>query len=150
MARMAVCPEAQILRLFVPQCVRDRAVRKLVRRYKDGRRSASDVCQALTAMAAQMHWEHCGRLLLDALDAVHPVPTVLWLWACRHVHVLGCGVVRHMLRLAAARTRFETHLKPYIPKMAESIDGTVALIHEAHRFPDWAPPVLRAAIRAHT
>jgi hypothetical protein len=144
----AACREVQVLRTFTPPWTRLYVVHRLVRRYAAGRRSATDVCAALAALDAQRQHEDCGRLLLDAWDAVTPVPTVLWTWACRRADVLGCGVLRRMLRLAAVHARYAAHLRAHRDRLAASVDGVIALVHEAHRHPGWAPQLLRPALRA--
>jgi hypothetical protein len=147
MAPDSACAEVRVLRSFVPPWRRHKAINALVRRYASGRRDAWDVCEGLAALLGQGRVDDCGWLLMDAMDAVRPVPTVLWTWACRHADLLGFVPAQKVLRIAALSPRYERHLVAHKDALTRSVDGVVALIHEAWRFPAWAPETLRPALR---
>lgn len=140
-----VCREVEALRLLGPSLARARAADKLVRRYCDGRRCASDVVDALSALDAQNRHAECSLLLVEAFRAVQPIPTVLWLWACGRLAVLGVDALRFMLRLASISPRHRKHLWPHRDALKDTPDGMVALLHESQAFPDWAPHMAEQA-----
>lgn len=148
------CSEVQQLRTFLSHATRRKVCEKLVVKYERGRRSAAQVCQALDALKAQGRYDECDDVVAQSLAAVEPVPTVLWTWACSNVATLGCTTIRTMLAMCAASTtgaearRYARHLAPRRATLLNTPDGIVALAHERHRFPDWAPDALRTAVRA--
>jgi len=144
---MMTCLEVQVLRSFANMKAHAKALDRLSRRYRDGRRCAADVVDGLRALDAQHRHLECSWLLLDAFRSVCPVPTLLWLWACSRIDVLGVQALRHMLRLAAASPRHMRHLWPRRHAFSATPDGIVALMHESYRFPDWAPEMAEGALR---
>lgn len=128
--------------------MRRSVARKLVRKYVAGVRSASDVVMGLQALAAQNRVTDLQRLLTRALEVVPVVPTVLWLWACRHAHLLGVATLRHMLQTCHTDARCERHLRRHTHRLTQTPDGLVALLHENHRFPAWAPALTGPAVAA--
>lgn len=141
------CAEVKVLRSFAAPWRRHKAITSLLRRYGTGRRTAGDVRDGAAALLAQNHVDECIWLFGGAMDEVRPVPTLLWRWGCEHVAALGFGVARRMLRMASELPRLERHLAQCSDELVASVDGVIALIHEGYRFPDWAPAVLRPAIR---
>ena len=145
------CSEVQLLRTFLPRGTRRKVLEKMALKYERGRRSASDVCMALRALKAQARLEECDDLVAQAIAAVEPVPTVLWSWACANLDCLGCTTIRSMLAMCtgagAAARRYAKHLMPRKAELVKTADGFVALVHERHRFPEWAPDLLRSATR---
>ena len=129
---MRTCREAEQLRRFLPPATRRRLQNRLVAKYSSGRRSASDVREALQALKAQLHYAECDYLLTECFGVVAPVPTVLWTWACDNVHVLGSGTLRAMLAMAQppAQTA-DPHAARYARHLAaRRPDGLVALVLE--------------------
>lgn len=145
------CSEVRLLRTFLPRGTRRNVLEKLTLKYARGRRSASDVCLALQALKAQARLEDCDDLVAQAIAAVEPVPTVLWSWACANLDCLGCTTIRSMLAMCAGADavarRYAKHLVPRKEHLLKTAEGFVALVHERHRFPEWAPELLRSATR---
>lgn len=100
-AGRGVCSEVAKLRSFPLPVVRRRLQNKLVLKYNKGRRSAADVCEALWALRAQLHYAECDYVLTECFGVVAPVPTVLWTWACDNARVLSDDTRRAMARMAA-------------------------------------------------
>ena len=120
-AMRRACPEVRVLRstLATPH-LRDRAMRRLARRYADGRRCAQDVTQALASLDSFNRRDECSRLLTAALVAVRPAPTVLWTWACAHADALDAEAREAMRRLAASlRGRHARVLQSFDPEWVE-------------------------------
>lgn len=148
---MACCSEVKHLRTFLPHGVRRKITEKLVLKYERGRRCASQVCLALAALKAQARYDECDDLVAQSLAAVEPVPTVLWIWACANLDALGCTTLRTMLAMCAGTgaeaRRYAKHLMPRRADLLKTPDGVVALAHERHRFPEWAPDALGSVVR---
>lgn len=115
--RDGVCSEVGMLRCFLLPVVRRRLENKLVLKYSRGRRSAADVCEALRALRAQMHYDECDYLVTECFGVVAPVPTVLWTWACDNARVLSDRTLRTMARMAAP-TRTDPHAARYARHLA--------------------------------
>lgn len=144
-AHTAECKEVLVLRSFSSIATRQRAVRRLLAKYVDGRRTAAHVVDGLAALAAQLHYADASRLAADAMHGVRPVPTVLWDWVCAHLDWLTCDAQRQVLRLAAADARLRRRLHPHRERLVASVDGVLALLHERRRF-EWADDFLRRAL----
>lgn len=134
-----MCPEVEVLRTFCSATSRAKALARLTRKYRTGRRTASDVCLALDALLAQNLDAAAGLLALECMKQVAPVPTTLWDWACRHADRLGVRELRFMVSLAHA-PRYRKHLDT--AKLTATPEGLAALLHEAPRTP-WAHAVVR-------
>lgn len=142
---MVACREVQVLRaLSSPPALRRRAIKRIVYKYADGRRTAAHVVDALAASLAQMNRGECSRLLSEALLVVRPVPSLLWDYACGHVESLGSGTVQEMLELVARDARLAKRFRTHRHRTTHSADAFVALLlaQEKHRF-DWAVPLIR-------
>lgn len=143
---MDCCREVMVLRTFVQSATRHRATQRLLTKYAVGRRAAADVADGLAALLAQLQYEEASALLDEALLAVRPVPSVLWDLACRHLESLGQEPLRRMLALTAEDARLDRRLARHRGRLIDSVDGILALLHEAHRL-EWAAPLLDAAMR---
>lgn len=144
---MACCREVAVLRSFSDFLSRTAACDRLVRRYVVGRRSARDVVDGLKALYAQQRHAECVTLLRMAFDALQPVPTLLWLWACEHLGVLDLDTIRTMLRMCAVCTRYDKHLRCKSRELYARPEGLVALLHECHRLPGWATDAVRNGLK---
>jgi hypothetical protein len=143
---MKVRSEVRALRTLTCEPSRRRhVITVLVARYASGHRCVTDVLMALDALAAQRRDLECCRLVADAMHVVRPVPTALWLWACDNPGLLGSSTMRAVLRAAAQDGRLARHLgdRARRRRVASTPDGLAALMHEQHRFPDWAPRLVR-------
>ncbi len=108
---LAPSPEVKTLRrLDASIRQRHRAILRLCTRYAAGRRSAVQIVHALRALRDQMDLTGLRDLAYLALDAVVPVPTVLWTWVCSHVDLLNAATLRNMLRVADADARCARHV----------------------------------------
>jgi len=144
----APCAEVQVLRrLPAPNthAQRVRATRRLYRKYASGRRSVVQIVHALDALRAQNGGQEVCEMAEAALAAVTPVPTVLWLWLCRHARSLRVTTLCHMLRVAGQDARCSRLLERHKHKLTATPDGLVALAHECHNV-EWGPAVARPAI----
>lgn len=141
------CVEVEILRTFSSSCsVRTRVMDKLVRKYRRGRRSARQVVDALQALTSQNRVGDAAYLTAEAIDAVRPVPTVLWAWACRHANLLSVNDLKNLLDLALTESRYRKHLCKWV--LAQTPEGLVALLYHRESF-EWAPALLEPALRAY-
>lgn len=107
----------------------------LLRKYRDGRVSAADVCDALRALKAQNMRPQAEQLLLGCLAAVDPVPTTLWAWACTNVDFFHCNTLRGLLAVADRSPRYQKHLRREADKWTSTIECVVALLYESSTIP---------------
>lgn len=117
--------------LHVSATLRHKHLERLLRKYRAGRRSAADVVDALRALEAQNLFLACCEFAMQAVDAVRPVPTVVWSWVCANCDILTAGAARTVLRLAAADRRYDKHLYPHRHALASTPDGLSAMLHES-------------------
>lgn len=142
------CREVLALRTFAPAEERQRTSRRLLRKYIDGRRSAADLVQGLAALLAQLQHREASRLLGQALDGVRPVPTLLWDWACRHLRWQTTHTLHRMLYLSTTDRRLARRLEPVRDRVADTLEGVLALLNESHRI-EWVRPLLRRRFGPH-
>ena len=90
----------RVLRTFVPEPRRHRAIRSLCTKYREGRATASDVVAAMAACAGQCRPHDATELLVACVRAVRPVPLVLVAWTCAHPGMFGMGAWRCAVRAA--------------------------------------------------
>ena len=107
----------------------------LLHKYRDGKASASDVCDALRALRAQNRRPEAENLLLNCLAAVNPIPTTLWAWACANVDFFHCNTLRSLLAVADRESRYQKHLRRETDKWASTVECVVALLYESSTRP---------------
>ena len=137
--------EVRVLRTFVPREVRDCMCGRLLAKYRRGDRSASDVADAVAALESQNLLPESDALLLSAVHAVSPVPTVLWTRACARIPRLSTFKLRGLLAIARESPRCRKHLPA---SLVLSRNGAMAALHEAssHRSA-WSMDLLERAVQ---
>lgn len=128
--------ETDILRTFSPRTTRLGAVHSLLKKYESGKRGVSDVLEGAAALRAQNHDELADVLLIEAMGRVRPVPTTLWLQACRRMSEWKYPRIRYLLTIARDDTRcarmFDKHAHA-LPR-----DGVMAVMYEVVTGHAWA------------
>ena len=94
--------EVQVLRTFVPESRRQRAIKNLCTKYREGRATATDVVAAMAACAAQCRPADAAEVLVSSVRAVRPVPLILATWTCEHPELFDFRAWRSVVRSADA------------------------------------------------
>lgn len=106
------------------------ALHRLVAKYRRGRRSAADVCQALAALRARNDLSVLNDLWLDAMRAVYPVPLCLFTWGMRNVGLLDFRALTYTLRAASYGPRLSARVP--LAEVCARPEGTLAAMQDPH------------------